>query len=315
MTTVTRWYFGPRQTCAILWAVDEPKAIVQIVHGMMEQMERYDVFARYLNQAGYAVIGHDHVGHGQTVRKQEEYGVFPDDWHTLMEDVHGLQGEIRKRYPDVPLVLMGHSMGSYITRLYLAEYGDGVKASILMGTGQEPLFKTRAGISLVKLLTRFYGPLHRSKLVESMSTGRFNQHFAPTKTSADWLTRDGNEVEKYMTNPHHQFRPTLSMYRSLFAFAHYAAQVKWIDRIPKELPLLLLSGQEDPVGACGKGVQCFYDLLQKVGCSQVSLILYPEARHEILNEWNKEEVMQDIVSWLNGVLKERPSAKSNLDRK
>ncbi|MBF0787189.1 MULTISPECIES: alpha/beta fold hydrolase [unclassified Streptococcus] len=302
MTKVTRWRFGPRQTSAILWAIDEPKAIIQIVHGMIEQMERYDEFARFLNQAGYAVIGHDHVGHGHTVRRQEDYGVFPGGWHVLIEDVQGLHEEIRMRYPNLPLIIMGHSMGSYITRLYLAEHGIDVQASILMGTGQEPLLKTRAGIHLVKMLTGIYGPLHRSKLVEAMTTGHFNRHFSPTKTSADWLTRDRNEVDNYLTNPRHQFRPTTSMYEALFTFANYAAQTNWIDKIPKNLPLLLISGQEDPVGECGKGVKRFYDLLVKLGCSRVSFTLYPEARHEILNEWNKEEVMLDILKWINGVV-------------
>ncbi|MGT2715470.1 alpha/beta fold hydrolase [Streptococcus respiraculi] len=302
MTKVTRWRFGLRQTSAILWAIDEPKAVVQIVHGMIEHIERYDAFARFLNQAGYAVVGHDHVGHGKTARKQEDYGVFPDDWHTLIEDVRNLQDEIKTYYLDVPLIIMGHSMGSYITRLYLAEYGKGVTAGILMGTGQEPLVKTRAGIALVTILTAIHGPLYRSSLVEAMSTGSFNKQFAPTKTSADWLTRDEEEVEKYLINPYHQFRPTLSMYKALFTFANYAAQTTWINRIPKELPLLVISGEADPVGACGKGVKRFYDQLLKAGVSQVSLTLYPEARHEILNEWNKEEVMQDIVSWLDGVV-------------
>lgn len=302
MTKVTRWRFGPRQTSAILWAIDKPKAVVQIVHGMIEHIERYDTFARFLNQAGYAVVGHDHVGHGKTARKQEDYGVFPDDWHALIEDVRNLQDEIKTSYPDVPLIIMGHSMGSYITRLYLAEYGTEVTAGILMGTGQEPLVKTRAGIGLVHLLTGIYGPFYRSKWVEAMSTGSFNKHFAPTKTSADWLTRDEEEVEKYLTNPHHQFRPTLNMYKALFTFANYAAQTTWINKIPKDLPLLVISGEADPVGACGRGVKRFYDQLLKAGASQVSLTLYPEARHEILNEWNKEEVMQDIVSWLDGVV-------------
>ncbi|MEW4354215.1 alpha/beta hydrolase [Streptococcus pneumoniae] len=302
MTKVTRWCFGPRETSAILWAIDEPKAIVQIVHGMIEHIERYDAFARFLNHAGYAVVGHDHVGHGDSARKQEDYGVFPEDWHALIDDMQSLQEDIKLRYPDLPLIIMGHSMGSYITRLYLAEYGQEVTASILMGTGQEPLMKTRAGIGFVDFLTAIHGPLYRSKLVEAMSTGSFNKHFAPTKTSADWLTRDEEEVKKYLTNPHHQFRPTLSMYKALFTFANYAAQTAWIDRIPKDLPLLVISGQEDPVGACGRGVKRFYDQLLKAGASQVSLTLYPEARHEILNEWNKEEVMQDIVTWLNEVV-------------
>lgn len=302
MTKVTRWRFGPRQTSALLWAVDQPKAIVQIVHGMIEQIKRYDEFARFLNQAGYVVVGHDHVGHGHTVRNREEYGVFPDDWHVLIEDVQGLQEEIRMRYPHLPIIIMGHSMGSYITRLYLAEYGKNVKAGILMGTGQESLLKTRAGIHLVKVLTAIHGPCYRSKFIETMTTGSFNRSFSPTKTSADWLTRDRTEVEKYLTNPHHQFRPALSMYQALFTFANHAAQISWMDKIPKNVPLLLISGQEDPVGECGKGVKRFYHQLIQLGCSQVSLTLYPEARHEILNEWNKKEVMRDILSWINGVL-------------
>lgn len=301
MTVVKEWTFGKRHNQAVMWEVAQPKAVLQLVHGMVEHIKRYDEFARFLNQAGYVVVGHDHVGHGDTVASPEEYGVFPDDWQALVEDVHALKKEVSTRYPNIPYFIMGHSMGSYITRLYLAEYGEQLDGAIVMGTGQEPLLKTLLARGLVQGLTWLYGPLHRSQLVESLSTGAFNKQFAPNQTSVDWLTRDEQEREKYLQHPHHQFRPTLSMYRSLFTFAHYAAKETWIKRIPKELPLLIISGEKDPVGNAGKGVQRFYKQLKKQGHDLVTIILYPEARHELLNEYNKEEVMKDLLDWLDSV--------------
>ena len=302
MTEKKTWNFGERANYAVMWQVVKPKAVLQIVHGMVEYIERYDEFARFANNAGYLVVGHDHVGHGETVKDPEDYGAFPKNWQDLITDVHTLQREVSKKYPDIPYIILGHSMGSFITRLYLAKYGRDVDAAIIMGTGQQPRVQTWTAIGLTKILRVLHGEKYRSKFLEQMSTGMFNRFFSPNRTKADWLSRDEAEVDKYLAHEHHQFIPTLNMYHSLFTFSNYAASPKWIKQIPHALPLLLISGATDPVGKAGKGVKRFYKLLQREGFSDVTLKLYPAARHEILNELNKAEVMRDLVAWMDAKL-------------
>lgn len=299
MTEKKTWNFGERANYAVMWQIVKPKAVLQIVHGMVEHIERYDEFARFANNAGYLVVGHDHVGHGETVKDPENYGAFPKNWQDLITDVHTLQREVSKKYPDIPYIILGHSMGSFITRLYLAKYGRDVDAAIIMGTGQQPRVQTWTAIGLTKILRVLHGEKYRSKFLEQMSTGMFNRFFSPNRTKADWLSRDEAEVDKYLAHEHHQFIPTLNMYHSLFTFSNYAASPKWIKQIPHALPLLLISGATDPVGKAGKGVKRFYKLLQREGFSDVTLKLYPAARHEILNELNKAEVMRDLVAWMD----------------
>ena len=302
MTEKKTWNFGERANYAVMWQIVKPKAVLQIVHGMVEHIERYDEFARFANNAGYLVVGHDHVGHGETVKDPEDYGAFPKNWQDLITDVHTLQREVSKKYPDIPYIILGHSMGSFITRLYLAKYGRDVDAAIIMGAGQQPRVQTWTAIGLTKILRVLHGEKYRSKFLEQMSTGMFNRFFSPNRTKADWLSRDEAEVDKYLAHEHHQFIPTLNMYHSLFTFSNYAASPKWIKQIPHALPLLLISGATDPVGKAGKGVKRFYKLLQREGFSDVTLKLYPAARHEILNELNKAEVMRDLVAWMDAKL-------------
>ncbi len=299
MTEKKTWNFGERANYAVMWQVVKPKAVLQIVHGIVEYIERYDEFARFANNAGYLVVGHDHVGHGETVKDPEDYGAFPKNWQDLITDVHTLQREVSKKYPDIPYIILGHSMGSFITRLYLAKYGRDVDAAIIMGTGQQPRVQTWTAIGLTKILRVPHGEKYRSKFLEQMSTGMFNRMFAPNKTSADWLSRDKTEVDKYLAHKHHQFTPTLNMYRALFTFSNLAASRKWIKKIPRSLPLLLISGAKDPVGDFGKGVTHFYKILRHEAFTDVTLKLYPDARHEILNELNKNEVMRDLVAWMD----------------
>lgn len=299
MTEKKTWNFGERANYAVMWQIVKPKAVLQIVHGMVEHIERYDEFARFANNAGYLVVGHDHVGHGETVKDPKEYGAFPKNWQDLITDVHTLQREVSKKYPDIPYIILGHSMGSFITRLYLAKYGRDVDAAIIMGTGQQPRVQTWTAIGLTKILRVLHGEKYRSKFLEQMSTGMFNRSFSPNRTKADWLSRDEAEVDKYLVHEHHQFTPTLNMYRALFTFSNLAASRKWIKKIPRSLPLLLISGAKDPVGGFGKGVTHFYKILRHEAFTDVTLKLYPDARHEILNELNKNEVMRDLVAWMD----------------
>ena len=168
MTEKKTWNFGESANYAVMWQIVKPKAVLQIVHGMVEHIERYDEFARFANNAGYLVVGHDHVGHGETVKDPEDYGAFPKNWQDLITDVHTLQREVSKKYPDIPYIILGHSMGSFITRLYLAKYGRDVDAAIIMGTGQQPRVQTWTAIGLTKILRVLHGEKYRSKFLEQL---------------------------------------------------------------------------------------------------------------------------------------------------
>ncbi|MCH3923249.1 alpha/beta fold hydrolase [Limosilactobacillus sp.] len=299
MTEKKSWYYGPRENYAVMWEVDHPVGIIQIVHGMIEYTERYDQFAHFANRAGYIVVGNDHVGHGKTVRQKDDYGKFPDEWESLVEDVRLLKRQVQERYPNLPYTMLGHSMGSYIVRLYLAKYGDDQLAgAILMGTGQQSQLLTGLGIAIAEIIKLFRGPDYRSKLLEQLSTGSFNRNFRPNRTRSDWINRDPREVDKYLADTYQQFRPTVNMYRGIFNLSHFANKKKSIQAMPHDLPLLIISGAQDPVGDFGKGVRKLTRLLRVAGCSKVTLKLFKGARHEILHEYNKEEVMQYIIDWI-----------------
>lgn len=298
LMTKKTWYYGPRKSHAVMWEVEHPVGIIQIVHGMVEYVERYEPFAKFANQAGYIVVGNDHVGHGKTAKTADDYGKFPDHWQCLVEDVHSLKMQVQRRYPDLPYIMLGHSMGSYVVRMYLATYDDPLTGAIIMGTGQQAQLLTGAGIAIANLVKLFRGPNYRSKLLENLSTGSFNRSFKPNRTSSDWINRDPREVDKYLSDPYHQFRPTVNMYLGIFHISHTTTKKKWIQAMPHDLPILVVSGAQDPVGEFGKGVKKFYQLLQAAGFSHVTLKLFKGDRHEILNEYNKKEVMQYLLAWI-----------------
>lgn len=298
MATKKSWYYGPRKIHAVMWEVERPIGIIQLVHGMVEYVERYEPFARFANQAGYIVVGNDHVGHGKSAKTAEDFGRFPDRWQCLIDDVHSLKEQVQEEYPDLPYFMLGHSMGSYVVRLYLAKYHEPLAGAIIMGTGQQSQMLTGSGIAVAKMIKSFRGANYRSKLLENMSTGSFNKSFKPNRTSSDWINRDPREVDKYLSDPYIKFRPTVNMYLGIFYMSHLATQEKWIQAMPHDLPILVVSGGQDPVGEFGKGVGKFNQLLQDNGFSKVTFKLFKDDRHEVLNEYNKDEVMQYLLDWI-----------------
>ena len=296
------WFYGQRRIHAVIWPVDNPVGIIQIVHGMIEYAERYEEFARFANKAGFIVVGNDHAGHGKSVKTKDDYGKFPDEWEEILEDVHNLKIQIQAQYPNLPYVMLGHSMGSYIVRLCAAIFPDKPDAIILTGTGQQAQALTDAGIALAEFYRITKGPDYRSQLLETLTTGAFNNHFKPNRTNSDWLNRDEAEVDKYISDPNHQFRPTVNMYRGIYFFTKLATKSKWMDQIPHNLPILIASGSQDPVGDFGKGVTKFYAYLEDHGFTNVTIRLFNGDRHEILHELNKEEVMQYLIDWINKVI-------------
>lgn len=276
----------------------KPKGILQISHGMCEYMGRYDRFMGWMADRGYIVAGHDHLGHGNS-SDESDYGYFGknDGYRYLVEDLHHMTLLLKARYGNLPLVLMGHSMGSFVVRLYLSDYSGEVDGVILCGTGGAVPMSSK-GVKLANYLCRKKGELYRSRKLDKMLFGSYNDRIVPVRTEKDWLTRDKSVVDRYLKDPKCMFTFTVAGFRDLMTLSTVTNINRWYSSLRTELPILLISGEMDPVGNYGKGVTKVYERLQKTGVKDVSLILYPEARHELLNEINYIEVYQDIADWI-----------------
>lgn len=279
----------------------EIKAILQISHGMQEFIDRYDNFASFLCDHGFLVTGNDHLGHGGSINSEDDWGFFAenDGNRALLDDLYELTKLTKKKYPNVPYFLLGHSMGSFYARQYICEHGDELKGAIIMGTGHQPLPVVKAGMQACKLFALGKGWRYRSKAVEAMAFGSYNKKFEPAETDKEWLTKDRNIINWYINEPRCSYKFTLNGYYNMFMGISRLHDKNLLNRIPKDLPIIFVSGQDDPVGDFGKGVQAAFDSVKEAGCKNVEMKLYPNDRHEILNELDKEIVYDDLYNWLN----------------
>lgn len=285
----------------IVWTPEsEVTGVVQIAHGMVEFIDRYDRFARFLNQHGYVVVGNDHLGHGKSVQNAEQLGFFRESGgnEAVIADMRKLHVITRKHFPNVPYFLLGHSMGSFFTREYIEKYGSDLTGAVIMGTGSQPKSALKMGKGLCRSIAATRGWKHRSQLVDLMCFGSYNKKFEPARTGVDWLTKDEAIVDASRVNPLNNFRFTVNGYYSMFSAIEAAQDPKRIERIPKCLPLLLVSGTDDPVGDFGEGVRKAYESYKKAGISDVRIHLFENDRHEILNELDHGEVDRHILEWL-----------------
>ena len=279
-----------------------PQAMLQISHGMCEYFKRYSEFATYLARRGILVFGHDHLGHGESAPTDADLGFTAsgggaDFW---VEDVHNLSLSMMDEFPGVPLVLFGHSMGSFIAREVMARYGEDYRAAIFCGTGG-PDTPAAAGKLLASILMRFFGERHRSKLLKKISFAGYNQKYDTRETASDWLTRDTAVVHRYLRDPFCSYVFTLRAYHDLFTTIDWVSKKNWAERLPKNIPVLVVSGMMDPVGGWGIGVKKVADRLSDAGIN-TTLRLYPDMRHEILNEIGKEQVWEELELWVKTFL-------------
>lgn len=292
---------GGTKIHAVKWEPDtgEIKGILQITHGMVEYVERYDAFAEYMTQKGFLVVGHDHLGHGDSVASQEYWGYFaPENGSDiLVEDMNTLRTMTQKEYPGIHYFMLGHSMGSFLLRKYLSKYGQNLRGAIIMGTGSKLDKDVKFGKRICKFLAFFRGWNHRSKLVNNLAFSENNKRFAAEGTNA-WLTKDKEIVKEYNSKPCCTFIFTLNGFYNLFDTIHYINQPEHIEAIPKELPLFFVAGEDDPVGDYGKGVKEAYETYEKAGVEDITWKLYPTDRHEILNELDREKIYEDIYAWI-----------------
>ena len=291
---------GRTQIHGIEWIPEgDVRGVVQIAHGMVEFIGRYDRFARVLAEHGFYVTGNDHLGHGKSVTGESKLGYFAKQNGNLcvIADMHHLREKTARTYPDVPYFLFGHSMGSFLVRQYIEMHGEGLAGAVIMGTGYQPKQTLNAGILLTNILAKTKGDHHRSNLVNNMALGSYNKSFEPARTPADWLTRDEAIVDAYVAEPLCQFIFTVNGYNNLFRGMRYAQEPQNLAKIPKDLPVLVVSGAKDPVGNFGKGPEQVAQSYRETGIRDVTCKLYPEDRHELLNELDKETVDGDILSW------------------
>ncbi len=284
----------------------EPKAVIQIIHGMVEYIERYEDFAKFLTDQGYVVFGHDHLGHGQSVTSIENWGYVADSRpaDALIRDIHRVRSAAQSLYPDLPYYMLGHSMGSYLLRRYLSLKAEGLKGAIIVGTGQENDVTTTAGLSMISAMAKAKGWHHRSLKIRDMT------YTAPYKIydlngidkSNSWICSDPEIMEKYYSDPRCTFTFTLNGYEALLTTVRYVNQKRNINKIPKDLPILLVSGELDPVGNLGKGVKYVYNKYVEAGIKDIECHLFPDMRHEILNEPAHSEVYSFIQDWINRTL-------------
>lgn len=278
----------------------EVRAIVQLSHGMVEFIDRYKPLAEDLAGRGILVTGHDHLGHGGSIRTKDDYGYFaePDGNRAVLDDLHAMTILTKQLYPGVPYFLLGHSMGSFYARQYLCEYGAELDGAILMGTGYQPKALVTLARTVCRMLAVFFGWHHRSKLVRDLSFLGYNKGLEG-RTPHDWLNRDPAEVDKYRADERCMFTFTLNAYYSMFTGILRLYDPDFLNRMPKDLPLLFLAGDADPVGEQSKGVQRAIDSLKAVGVQNITQKFYPGARHELLVEINRQEVFADIGNWLD----------------
>ena len=282
------------------WTPDgEVKAIVQFVHGIAEYAQRYDDFATYLNSKGILVVAEDHMGHGKSICEETPIGCFAGGWHTAVKDTYRLLKNTMEEFPGVPYILFGHSMGSFMARTILAKYPDsGITAAILCGTAWMPGAVIGAGKTVATLVCKKNGEQKPSQLLQSIMFGGYNKKIEHVRTSCDWLTRDQRIVDDYVADPLCGFTPSAGLVRAMMDGLQYIQDGKNLDAMKKDLPVYFIAGGDDPVGGYGAGVRQAADEFKKHGMEHLDVKIYPLCRHEIHNEINRQEVYDDVFSWI-----------------
>ena len=281
----------------------QPRAVVQILHGIAEFVERYDDFANFLTTKGVLVVAEDHMGHGQSINGDGIQGYFHGGWFTAIEDSVQLMADTKAEFPDLPYILFGHSMGSFMARTILCKYPDcGLTAAVICGTGWQPAAAMPAMVKMIEGICKVSEETKPNVMLQKLVFGSYNKRVEHPRTPYDWLTRDDKIVDAYIAHPLCGFTPTAGLMREMTRGIHYIQQKKNLEAMNKQLPVFFIAGGDDPVGPYGKGVHTCAEAFRKVGMEDVSVRIYPLCRHEILNEINREQVYQDVWKWIEKYL-------------
>lgn len=292
---------------AIEWVPDgEVKAILQIAHGMVEFIDRYKEFAEFLNDRGILVVGNDHLGHGKSVKSKDYYGYFAGEHgnRAVIRDIHKLRIIASKGYENVPYFIMGHSMGSFLVRQYICIHGKGLAGAIIMGTGWHSALETWLGMRLTSAIAAKKGWDYVSDFVDRLAFGGYNASFGDGD-GKDWLSANRENVQWCSSEPMCNFKFTVNGYYNMFYGINMLSHKKYLQKMPKDLPVAFVAGDDDPVGNFGVGVLKVYEQFRSLGMSDVSCKLYPGDRHEILNEDDRYDVFNYIYQWICEKINER----------
>lgn len=280
----------------------EPRAVVQIVHGIAEHVERYDAYAAFLAGHGFLVVAEDHMGHGQSVNGGGIQGYFHGGWFTAVADTYQLLQNMKKDYPNIPYILFGHSMGSFMARTILGKYPDsGITAAVISGTCWQPAFALPAIVKVLEAACKKIGETNPSDKLQQMIFGGYNARVEHPRTPQDWVSRDKRIVDEHPMN--NGFQPKAGLLRDMMVGIAYIERKEVLSAMQKNLPVLFVAGGDDPVGGYGNGVHQAAEAFRKAGMEDVTVRIYPMCRHEILNEINREEIYGNILQWMNGKLK------------
>ena len=283
--------------------VASPRAVIQVVHGMAEHSARYARFAEQATARGYAVVADDHRGHGLTAQNGSLGHIADrDGWDVVLDDLSALLDAVRSSWPGVPVVLMGHSWGSFLVRLMATRRGQDLAGLIVMGTGGDPGLMGGAGAALASVLGGLRGRSRPSKALNRLVFASYNRGLEPVRTDFDWLSRDPAEVDAYIEDPWCGFLCSSSFFHDLARGTAGAARSEVFEATPADLPVLVMSGGADPVGAHGRGPRQVADAYRRAGVRDVALRLFPDARHELLNETNRSEVTVQLLDWVEARL-------------
>lgn len=282
----------------------EIKGAVQIAHGMAEHIRRYEDFANILAENGILVYGYDHRGHGRTSTSIEELGYISDNdgFMDMVEDIKLMNELIKKENPGIDIILVGHSMGSFLSQRYIQIYGDSIVGLILIGSNGRPPSALNIGILFSNIAMAFKGRKSKIAFFDNLSFKGYNNRFKPNNTKFDWLSRDTEQVRLYVDDPYCGTLFPVSFYNDLYKGLKSIHKEENLVNIPKNLPIYILSGSDDPVGQYGDGVKNLYELYRTLGVADVDYKLYDGGRHEILNESNRDEVIYDILNWINKII-------------
>lgn len=285
----------------------EPRGIVQIAHGIAEHIGRYEEFMSFLASNGFIAVGNDHLGHGRTAQTPEEKGIFceNDGWERVVDDMDKLHDIIAEKHPGLPYIFFGHSMGSFLTRTYLIKHPDKPDAAVICGTGHVPKTVSAGGLAAAETLVRVKGVRADGTSLNALAFGSYNKKIEEPRTVFDWLSSDPDVVNKYIEDPLCGFIPTAGLFRDMMSGIRFITSTANIALMDKETPIFFISGWDDPVGEYGNGVIRAFKAFTDAGMKHVRIKLYPGARHELLNEFIRKYVMNDILGRIENTAKKQ----------
>ncbi len=306
MVKTEEFYFDSRDNIhkihAMKWIPEtgDYRAVLQIAHGMAEHIKRYDDFARFMAEQGFLVVANDHLGHGKSTECKEDYGFFAenDAVTVVVRDIHRLKKITQEENPGKPYFILGHSMGSFMLRNYLCRYGKGIDGAIVMATGSKSSAITKSGIVLAHLIALFRGWKYRSPMMNKMVDGNNNDAIQNQRTKYDWLSKDEQIIDQYIADEECGFPFTINGLKAITEAIDNLNKKEYLNKMPRELPVIFLAGDQDPIGHWGKDVPLIVKQFENMGMQKVSMKLYPDDRHEILNETDHQTVYEDILKWL-----------------